>query len=96
MLMSAIVKIFSFGERLNLPSHWAVVLDGKFHLAPHENIFIIILINIHFLYTKYHKSPLLANVYWLSCLLATGNVTYDIRSFQQQQNLCKNTDIKKF
>ena len=25
--------------------------NGKFHLSPHENIFTIALINIHYLYT---------------------------------------------
>ena len=45
------VKIFSFGERWNVPFHSAVASwNGKFHLSPHENIFTIALINIHYLY----------------------------------------------
>ena len=37
----AMVRIFSFREKWNVP----------FHLSPHENILTIALINIHYLYT---------------------------------------------
>ena len=42
----AMVKIFSFGERWN---RWN---RNGFHLSPHENIFTIALINIHYLYNN--------------------------------------------
>jgi hypothetical protein len=46
------VRIFSFGERWNVPFNSAVAsLNGTFHLSPHENILTIALINIHYLYT---------------------------------------------
>jgi hypothetical protein len=52
MFMSAMVRIFSFGERWNVPFNSAVAsLNGTFHLSPHENILTIALINIHYLYT---------------------------------------------
>ncbi len=52
VFIRAVVKIFSFGERRNFPFHSAVASwNGKFHLSPHENIFTIALINIHYLYT---------------------------------------------
>ena len=45
------VRIFSFGERWNVPFNSAVAsLNGTFHLSPHENILTIALINIHYLY----------------------------------------------
>ena len=48
----AMVRIFSFGERWNVPFNSAVAsLNGTFHLSPHENILTIALINIHYLYT---------------------------------------------
>jgi hypothetical protein len=46
----AMVRIFSFGERWNVPFNSAVAsLNGTFHLSPHENILTIALINIHYL-----------------------------------------------
>ncbi len=38
--------ILYFGCRLSAVASW----NGKFHLSPHENIFTIALINIHYLY----------------------------------------------
>jgi hypothetical protein len=47
------VRIFSFGERWNVPFNSAVAsLNGTFHLSSHENILNIALINIHYLYKK--------------------------------------------
>ena len=38
----AMVRIFSFGERWNVPFNSAVAsLNGTFHLSPHENILTI-------------------------------------------------------
>ena len=52
MFLRAMVRIFSFGERWNVPFNSAVAsLNGTFHLSPHENILTIALINIHYLYT---------------------------------------------
>jgi hypothetical protein len=51
MFIRAMVRIFSFSERWNVPFNSAV---GTFHLSPHEideNILTIALINIHYLYT---------------------------------------------
>ena len=51
MFLPAMVRIFSFGERWNVPFNSAVAsLNGTFHLSPHENILTIALINIHYLY----------------------------------------------
>jgi hypothetical protein len=51
MFMSAMVKIFSFGERWNVPFDKATAkLNGTLHLSPNENILIIALINIHYLF----------------------------------------------
>jgi hypothetical protein len=57
------VRIFSFGERWNVPFNSAVAsLNGTFHLSPHENILTIALINIHYLYiifmARVHSSNL--------------------------------------
>ena len=53
MFFRAMVRIFSFGERWNVPFNSAVAsLNGTFHLSPHENILTIALINIHYLYTS--------------------------------------------
>ena len=47
----AMVRIFSFGERWNVPFNSAIAsLNGTFHLSPHENILTIALITIHYLY----------------------------------------------
>jgi hypothetical protein len=51
MFIRAMVRIFSFGERWNVPFNSAVAsLNGTFQLSPHENILTIALINIHYLY----------------------------------------------
>ena len=53
MFLRAMVRIFSFGERWNVPFNSAVAsLNGTFHLSPHENILTIALINIHYLYNN--------------------------------------------
>ena len=55
MFFRAMVRIFSFGERWNVPFNSAVAsLNGTFHLSPHENILTIALINIHYLYNLKH------------------------------------------
>jgi hypothetical protein len=52
MFIRAMVRIFSFGERWNVPFNSAVAsLNGTFHLSPNENILTIARINIHYLYT---------------------------------------------
>ena len=51
VFIRAMVKIFSFGERWNF--HFTPrcrLVNGEFHLSPHENIFTITLINIHYLF----------------------------------------------
>jgi hypothetical protein len=54
VFIRAMVRIFSFGERWNVPFNSAVAsLNGTFHLSPHENILTIALINIHYLYTVF-------------------------------------------
>ena len=56
MFMSAMVRIFSFGERWNVPFNSAVAsLNGTFHISPHENILTTALINIHYLYIIYTR-----------------------------------------
>ena len=51
MFIRAMVRIFSFGERWNVPFYSAVAsLNGTFHLSPNENILTIARINIHYLY----------------------------------------------
>ena len=48
VFIRAMVRIFSFGERWNVPINSAVAsLNRTFHLSPHENILTIALINIH-------------------------------------------------
>ena len=45
----AIVRIFSFGERLIVPFNEAIAeLNGTINLSPNENILTIALINIHY------------------------------------------------
>jgi hypothetical protein len=42
MFIRAMVRIFLFGERWNVPFNSAVgSLKGTFHLSPHENILTI-------------------------------------------------------
>ena len=44
MFIRAMVRIFSFGERLNVPFNSVVAsLNGTFLLSPHENILTIAL-----------------------------------------------------
>ena len=51
VLIRAMVRIFSFGERWNVLFNSAIAsLNRTFHLSPHENILTIALINIHYLY----------------------------------------------
>jgi hypothetical protein len=51
VFIRAMVRIFSFGERWNVPFNSAIAsLNGTSHLSPHENILTIALINIHYLY----------------------------------------------
>jgi hypothetical protein len=57
MFIRAMVRIFSFGERWNVPFNSAIAsLNGTFRLSPHENILTIARINIHYLY----------NITWIS------------------------------
>ena len=49
----AIIRIFSFGERLIVSFNSAIAsLDGTINLSPHENVLTIALINIHHLYIQ--------------------------------------------
>ena len=51
VFIRAIVRIFSFGERLIVPFNSAIAsLNETINLSPHENILPIALINIHYLY----------------------------------------------
>jgi hypothetical protein len=64
MFLLAMVRIFSFGERGNVPFNSAVAsLNGTFHLSPHENILTIALINIHYLYILVPKSGVLTLIF---------------------------------
>jgi hypothetical protein len=57
VFIRAMVRIFSFGERWNVPFNSAVAsLNGTFHLSPHENILTIALINIHYLYILFRNT----------------------------------------
>ena len=68
VFIRAMVRIFSYGERLNVFFNSAIAsLNRKFHLSPDKNILTIAVINIHYLhniryanYTTYyitaHKS----------------------------------------
>ena len=56
MFIRAMVRIFSFGERSNVPFNSAVAsLNGTFHHSPNENILTIARINIHYLYKSLVK-----------------------------------------
>ena len=48
----ALVRIFSFGERLIVLFNYSAIasLNGAINRSPHENILTIALINIHYLY----------------------------------------------
>ena len=61
VFIRAMVSIFSFSERWNVPFSSAIVsLIGTYHFSPHENILITIaVINIHYLYSVDEKSPVL-------------------------------------
>ena len=54
VFICAMVRIFSFGERWNDSNQLRFTSDiGTLHLSPHENVLIIALINIHYLYNIY-------------------------------------------
>jgi hypothetical protein len=60
------IRIFSFGERWNVPFNSAVAsLNGTFHLSPHENTLTIALINIHYLYILYNSQTLYVHILFL-------------------------------
>ena len=80
MFLRAMVRIFSFGERWNVPFNSAVAsLNGTFHLSPHENILTIALINIHYLYTVMDDSSYRLIFYldkkqiWKKCSMFLGS-----------------------
>jgi hypothetical protein len=51
MFFRAIVRIFSFGERWNVPFNEATAeLNVTFHLSPNENTLTIARINSHYLF----------------------------------------------
>ena len=52
VFIRAIVRIFSFGERLIVPFNSAIASDGTINLSPHENILTIAFINIHYFMEK--------------------------------------------
>jgi hypothetical protein len=57
------VRIFSFGERWNVPFNSAVAsLNGTFHLSPHENILTIARININYLYIYCKFDIIMSNI----------------------------------
>ena len=64
VFIRAIVRIFSFGERLIVPFNLAIAsLNGTINVSSHKNILTIALINVHYLYNiiyKTKKSALLA------------------------------------
>ena len=53
------VRIFSFGERWNVPLNEAKLI-GTFHLLPNDNILTVALINIHYLYNSLARA-------WAAC-----------------------------
>ena len=56
VFIRAMVRIFSFDEKCNVPINSTAIyiasLNKTFHLSPHGNILIMALINIHYLYIK--------------------------------------------
>jgi hypothetical protein len=61
MFIRAMVRLFSLGERWNVPFNSAVAsLNGTFQLSLHENILTIALINIHYLFYIYYLFYILA------------------------------------
>ena len=60
VFIRAIVRIFSFGERLIVPFNEAIA-----DLSPHENILTIALINIHYLYNN--RSFLQRTMHYTHC-----------------------------
>ena len=69
VFIRAMVRIFSFGERWNVPFNSAVAsLNGTFHLSPHENILTIALINIHYLYSVLLKYSMTTAIFVLVLL----------------------------
>ena len=64
VFIRAMVRIFSFGERWNVLFNSAIAsLNRTFHLSPHENIFTIALINIHYLYIMHWYMAMI--IQWL-------------------------------
>ena len=78
VFIRAIVRIFSFGERLIVPFNSAIApLNGTINFTPHENILTIALINIHYLYTI--KSLSLSNNGMSSILIEATDLNYWIK-----------------
>ena len=59
VFIRAMVRIFSFGERWNVPFN---SLNETFHLSPHENILTIALINMHSLFVYYKIANTLVKI----------------------------------
>ena len=54
VFIRAMARIFSFSEKWKVLFNSTIAsLNKTFHLSPHENILIIALINIHYLYIIY-------------------------------------------
>ena len=71
VFMSAMVRIFSFGERWNVPFNEATAeLNGTFHLSPNENILTIALIKTFIICITIHLNVLCS----ITC---TGNEEKD-------------------
>ena len=65
VFIRAIVRIFSFGERLIVPFNSAIAsLNEAINLSPHENILAIALINIHYLYTEWMLEFIQNTEFW--------------------------------
>ena len=54
VFIGAMVRLFSFGERQNVPINSALPRDWNSPFSPHENILTVALINIYYLYTVAH------------------------------------------